>query len=376
MNVDGAGAAKRRRERRLRATLRHERQTVAMELAAALHHSRDGGRETYYGLRAPKTASSGGRPGVLTEPEPQGQERPWTFPRRSQVAREPQPLLHLGVGEVHDGPLVSFLLQRALLARRKEEEKERKEKEMQEMFARLTGDKCGGSPNPHPPRLQGKRKKRKKKKKLPKASSRSSCGRARRRQRQWHSRFAGFPGDVPLRAVLPSVVVWPEMLGIMAIMNQKDSTTRVVNHGICMCRVGFTGYDAPRGIFPSGVAKPRMLCILADMDQKYCSLLVPMVQTAETVESPQLQSFQVVDTLFLWRRGSFSYTVIDVPVVHVEQVHFSLVAQWQFLWSRLFVGPFTSPVAVHEADVPVVQVEQVHFPVVAQRQSPWSKLFG
>ena len=58
-NVARAGAAKRRRERRLRAMLRHERQTVAMELAAALHHSRDGGRETYYGLRAPKTASSG-----------------------------------------------------------------------------------------------------------------------------------------------------------------------------------------------------------------------------------------------------------------------------------------------------------------------------
>ena len=66
-----SGAAKRRRERRLRSWWRHERQTVAMELAAALHHSRDGGRETYYGLRAPKTASSGGRrPGVLKEPEP------------------------------------------------------------------------------------------------------------------------------------------------------------------------------------------------------------------------------------------------------------------------------------------------------------------
>ena len=70
-NVARAGAARRRRERRLRAMLRHERQTVAMELAAALHHSRNGGRETYYGLRAPKTASSGGRrPGVLKEPEP------------------------------------------------------------------------------------------------------------------------------------------------------------------------------------------------------------------------------------------------------------------------------------------------------------------
>ena len=65
------GAAKRRRERRLRSMLRHERQTVAMELAAALHHSRDVGPGTHVGLRAQKTASSGGRrPGVLKEPEP------------------------------------------------------------------------------------------------------------------------------------------------------------------------------------------------------------------------------------------------------------------------------------------------------------------
>ena len=65
------GAAKRRRERRLRSMLRHKRQTVAMELAAALHHSRDVGPGTHVGLRAQKTASSGGRrPGVLKEPEP------------------------------------------------------------------------------------------------------------------------------------------------------------------------------------------------------------------------------------------------------------------------------------------------------------------
>ena len=52
MNVGGAGtSAMRRRQRRLRAMLRHERQTVAMELAAALHHSRDEGRVTNCGLR-------------------------------------------------------------------------------------------------------------------------------------------------------------------------------------------------------------------------------------------------------------------------------------------------------------------------------------
>ena len=68
--LGSSGSAKRRRERRLRAMLRHERQTVAMELAAALHHSRDVGPGTFYGLRAPKTASSGERPGVLKELEP------------------------------------------------------------------------------------------------------------------------------------------------------------------------------------------------------------------------------------------------------------------------------------------------------------------
>ena len=54
---------RRRRERRLRSWLRHERQTVAMELAAALHRSRDGRGQT--------TASPGTRPTVLKEPEAQ-----------------------------------------------------------------------------------------------------------------------------------------------------------------------------------------------------------------------------------------------------------------------------------------------------------------
>ena len=55
------GAAKRRRERRLRSWAKHERQTVAMALAEALHHSAP---------RRPKTAGAGVRPGVLEDPEP------------------------------------------------------------------------------------------------------------------------------------------------------------------------------------------------------------------------------------------------------------------------------------------------------------------
>ena len=44
------GSVRRRREGRLRSMLRHERQTVAMELAAALHHMRDVGLEQHDAL--------------------------------------------------------------------------------------------------------------------------------------------------------------------------------------------------------------------------------------------------------------------------------------------------------------------------------------
>ena len=86
------GAAWRRRQRRLRSMLRHERQTVRMELAAALHHSWGGRLGTHEGLRAQKTASAGPaeyfelssddgrpaggeRPAALLEPRPQERDR-------------------------------------------------------------------------------------------------------------------------------------------------------------------------------------------------------------------------------------------------------------------------------------------------------------
>ena len=43
---DGTSAAKRRRERRLRSMLRHERQTVAMAIAEFTHHSAPRGQKT------------------------------------------------------------------------------------------------------------------------------------------------------------------------------------------------------------------------------------------------------------------------------------------------------------------------------------------
>ena len=126
VGVDTATAAARRRQRRLRLWLKHERQTVAMELAAALRHSRDGERVTNYGLRAPKTASSGQRPGVLTEPEPQGRAVTVGY------VAAPGPLLVVptphGEDSV-DGTTVSFLLTENLKLQKEKEEEEWKERE-------------------------------------------------------------------------------------------------------------------------------------------------------------------------------------------------------------------------------------------------------
>ena len=79
------GAAWRRRQRRLRSMLRHERQTVAMALAECLHHSaqrpeKARAREVEEqdqdeALRRQKAPPPGKRPGVLKDPEPQGRIR-------------------------------------------------------------------------------------------------------------------------------------------------------------------------------------------------------------------------------------------------------------------------------------------------------------
>ena len=107
------GAAWRRRQRRLRSMLRHERQTVRMELAAALHHSWGGELETYEGLRAQKTASAGpaeyfeissddGRPvggerrAALLEPRPQERDRRHTGVGYELVHRLEVPVPQMG----------------------------------------------------------------------------------------------------------------------------------------------------------------------------------------------------------------------------------------------------------------------------------------
>ena len=92
------------------------------------------------------------------------------------------------------------------------------------------------------------------------------CGRARRRLRQWHvpGWLAGYDA---IHAVFPLFVDRPEMLGIMAVMEQRGFHALVVVSGsgmwfcVACCVpwsiwtrrtvmhcVGFTGDDAPRAV--------------------------------------------------------------------------------------------------------------------------------
>ena len=136
MDVDGAsGAARRRRERRLRAWLRHERQSVAAAVAEALHHSagprekvverrgRQEGEvhETHNALRSQTTPLPGKRPAPLSEVT-----GPQAAVTNGYVAAGVPllgaPSLADSSAEAIDGSTLSFLLQHALEVEEKDEE--------------------------------------------------------------------------------------------------------------------------------------------------------------------------------------------------------------------------------------------------------------
>ena len=193
------GAAQRRRERRLRSWLRHERQTVAMVLAEACHHSsgsfpptlkerRMAGQVAYEALRGQRTARTAGlHPDELVEPGVQGR---LVAHSRPGCGGAPSPSLpHLAGGDTLDDTSVHFLLEMALLSpeeveqlrqaekrklareEKEKEEKKRREKERQELFARLTAEYLNSLSQSSSSTSQRRRKKRKKKK-LPKGGCR------------------------------------------------------------------------------------------------------------------------------------------------------------------------------------------------------------
>ena len=119
-----SGAAKRRRERRLRSWWRHERMTVAAELTVALHHSRGVGPAVpHEALRGQTPASSmGRRPGVLKEPLPPVVVEHAACPC-SGAPLLAVPSLAAAESDGVDGTTVKYLLKLALKEKEKEEER-------------------------------------------------------------------------------------------------------------------------------------------------------------------------------------------------------------------------------------------------------------
>ena len=242
---DGASAARRRRERRLRSWWRHECQSVRMAEKVAAG-------ERYLGLRA-QTSFSAGRPGVLEEPEPQGGAVTDGYVA-APVPSLAVPLLAGAAGELVDSSSLRFLTAAALRQREEEEERKlvelevkRKEAELQSLAAatrvmvqqRAIGSSSWTSALARSDQLRRelkelrgeKRKKRKKrKKKLPKTSSGYGrpCGHLRRVPAvpTVHSfmlpvQFLDKVLDMPyvvlrqvLRSTVPETVVVPQLQSI------------------------------------------------------------------------------------------------------------------------------------------------------------------
>ena len=135
---DGASAARRRRERRLRSWWRHGCLSVRMALTTAAHHSAEkvAADVKDAGLRAQTMVSAGQRPGALTEPEPQGAVT-------VGYVAAPGPLLEVSSmagGDSVDGTALRFLVKKALERQKEEEEEKRKEEEMLDILRRFRAD--------------------------------------------------------------------------------------------------------------------------------------------------------------------------------------------------------------------------------------------
>ena len=269
------GAAQRRRERRLRSWLRHERQTVAMVLAEACHHSsgsfpptlkerRMASQDAYDALQGQNTARTvGTRPAPLAEAAGP-QVRAATV---GYVAAAGAPLLSVPLLAGGDGlgnTSVRWLLKVALKKKKEEEEErkvqERKERVMRDIHRKIHANEevseaewaawrawhgIGSSSSGGQKRKRKKRRKRRKRK-LPRSPRPLVRAAFVDDSGSGTHVMLGFPGDVSPRAVfLRSRQA--QMRCIMASLDQKDSYVMA----------GFTGCDAPRAVFLS-VAIPQV----------------------------------------------------------------------------------------------------------------------
>ena len=250
------GVARRRRERRLRAQLRHEQQTVRMVLATVTHHSFQVGtahdglraqktvtstreveeRVPHAGLRAQKAPPPGMRPGVLQDPAPQGRVGQHSGIGYELVLALDVPVLQM-VEQPVDASALAFLEE--IEANDLEDEymklvhagfhkspalKER----MREVMRRREVLRQKG---------RGRKKKKRRKRRTPRTSSLPSR-RPRRRLRRWHA--PGWFSSAFLLALCSSLSLAGPRCSTSRLLDQKNSYAFFLYSGICKAGIAGT----------------------------------------------------------------------------------------------------------------------------------------
>ena len=332
--------------------------TVAAELAAALHHSRDVGPGTHVGLRAQKTGSSGGRrPGVLKEPEPPVVVEHAACPC-SGAPLLVVPSLAAAESDCVDGTSLKYLLKLALKEREEEVERMRRE---EEEAARSELISLIRVPQEHRTADQVRRitaasrilatahkrkRKKRRKKKTPKSSSfRSSSGvRPRRCGRGSGSRLSSSGDCGRLREHVRQV---PAVADLQWKVLPSISSTKWWTFQLCY--------------------GDRYGCLQVQYSDKVVSLpgvvlrLALMVQRVQKpVVLPQAQYLDKVAVLLCGRSTPLSLAHEFFPWSRPVLDHSAGSPSWR---TGRFHGPESSSDHGHfqvaVADVPVVQVETI-----------------
>ena len=239
---DSAGAAKRRRDRGLRAWHRHVRTTVAKGLAPALHHSAQRVEvprerevhEKHDGPRAQKRPLPGTRPAPPAEvSEPQVRAATVGYVAARGLSSRCHRWLGVTASTAPPSATSSGTPSRCVRCWRGGEEEGRGE-----------GEGEGGA-------------------------LLSFLGSQEDEEEREDASTSSWCTDTAMWAWVPLslFVVWC-LLDIIAGACQKDRCALIVSSGSGLCKAGYVGYCGPRSMFPSVDDRPKMLDIMAGTDQK------------------------------------------------------------------------------------------------------------
>ena len=322
------GAATRRRERRLRSWAKHERQTVAMAPAEALHHSAP---------RRPKTASARMRPGVLEDPEPRRETEHGLYaaprglkPPSPGVPSLATPLLAGQATEVLDASTLAFLT-RAVLEEKKKAEVEKEERMRRQRRQSLVQDALFAVPawNRSDAEFSRIETLASEHRSLDSTSSSSSSqpGRRKRKKKRKkkvrssrvHQRQVPAVRSVHLLALVLPVATQRQVPIVHSFMLPVQLVDKVLDVPVVVLR------QVPGSMVQKTGVVPQLQFITVVDTPFVAQMLIPMVLAA--MESPQLRVDRAVDASIMQ-----VVQVIGVPFATQRSIPIVLVTIEISLW--------------------------------------------